>query len=357
MPSYPSTLAERRDARIASSLLALPPRALARFAGKPIVIEGVPLNLEHAAILRLMKMRGGADVSTMTVDQARARVRASTTSVAGTPLALAMIRDAAVAGADGPLAARLYVPAEAAGPGLHPLLIFFHGGGWVVGSIDTHDALCRHLAQASGARVLSVAYRLAPEHPYPAAADDATAAFLDVATSGERFGADPARIAVGGDSAGANLAAVCTNDAVRAGGPRPAFQLLIYPAVDNVTQDRPSQQLFRSGFFLTVAAMAWYRSTYLGADEPRVAPDPRSSPLFSPDLSAAAPAHIVTAGFDPLRDEGEAYAQRLREEGIPVTLRRHAGFIHGFANMVGVGRSGRDAVIEMGGVLRRALGA
>ncbi|MSW84794.1 MAG: alpha/beta hydrolase fold domain-containing protein [Actinobacteria bacterium] len=345
----------RLEAGAAAITLGLTPRVLRALGGRQVVIDGQRLEPETAVILRLARLSGREDVTTLTVSEARERIRRSAASVAGAPLPLAAVEEHSVAGADGPLGARLYVPAEAGGPGSWPLLVFFHGGGWVVGDLDTHDALCRRLAVTSGARVLAVDYRLAPEHRFPAAADDALAAFLDVARDPDRFGADATRIAVGGDSAGGNLSAVVALEARTLGGPVPAFQLLIYPATDSVARDRPSQVFFDEGFFLTGSGMAWYRGHYFGPQEPQLAPDPRASPLLAPDLAGLAPAHIVTAGFDPLRDEGEAYAARLRDAGVAVTLRRHAGLIHGFANMLGAGRVGREAVIEMGGVLRHGL--
>jgi acetyl esterase len=216
------------------------------------------------------------------------------------------------------------------------------------------------LAHTAGVRVLSVDYRLAPEHRFPAAADDALAALRHVHAHAADYGADPNRIGVGGDSAGGNLSAATALQAARDGGPAPAFQLLIYPVTDNVAPrapetETPSYRLFADGFFLTAEQMRWYRGHYFGPAEAELAPDLRSSPLLAPDLSGVAPAHVVTAGFDPLRDEGEAYAARLREAGVPVTLRRHRGLIHGFVNMVGAGRVSREAVIEMGGVLRAGL--
>ncbi len=242
------------------------------------------------------------------------------------------------------------------------MLVYFHGGGWVVGDLDTHDAPCRLLARAAGVRVLSVDYRLAPEHRFPAAADDALAAFRWAVEHAAELGADPRRIAVGGDSAGGNVSASTALQAARDGGPAPAFQLLIYPVTDNAAPSDPATQtgsyrMFADGFFLTAEQMRWYRAHYFGAAEATAARDVRASPLLADDLSGLAPAHVVTAGFDPLRDEGEAYAARLREAGVRTTLRRHPGLIHGFVNVVGPGRTSREAGVEMGGVLREALSA
>jgi acetyl esterase len=230
--------------------------------------------------------------------------------------------------------------------------VYLHGGGWVVCDLDTHDNVCRFLAREAGVLVLSVDYRLAPEHRFPAAVDDALAAFRFGAEHARDLGADPQALAIGGDSAGGNLAAVVSQLAVSDGERAPAFTLNIYPVTD-LSEKRPSYRLFREGFLLTEAQMDWYRDHYL-PDE-AVALDPRASPLLAEDLSGLPPTYIATAGFDPLRDEGEAYGQRLREAGVPVALRRHPGLVHGFCNGVGSTRFGRAAMHEAAGALRVGL--
>jgi acetyl esterase len=226
------------------------------------------------------------------------------------------------------------------------VLVYYHGGGMVVCDVDTHDCLCRLLACAAGVRVLSVDYRLAPEHRFPAAYEDAWTAYRYAA-------ADGSRVAVGGDSAGGNLAA---GVALRAAGDSsvtgPAFQLLFYPWLD-MSFERRSYELFGEGFYLSRRDMAWYRSHYLGGGADTG--DVRCSPLLAESVAGVAPAYIATAGFDPLRDEGEEYAERLRAAGVRVALRRHSGLVHGFANWLGVGRTGREAVLEAAGALRLAL--
>ncbi|MCU0258565.1 MAG: alpha/beta hydrolase [Solirubrobacteraceae bacterium] len=361
MSAYPSAPPDRIEAAALRRLLALPRGAMQLLAGEPVELDGQRLETEIQLLLRVMAADPRPAMETLPPDGARESIRHAAGSVAGAPIALARITETTVQGAEGALPARLYVPREAlAEPA--PLLLYFHGGGWVVGDLDSHDATCRLLARTAGVRVLAVDYRLGPEHRFPAAPDDALAALRHVHAHAGDYGADPARIGVGGDSAGGNLSAATALQAARDGGPAPAFQLLIYPVTDNVAPQRAatettSYRLFADGFFLTAEQMRWYRGHYFGTAEAELATDERASPLLAADLSGVAPAHVVTAGFDPLRDEGEAYAARLREAGVPVTLRRHPGLIHGFVNMVGPGRVSREAVIEMGGVLRAGLSA
>ena len=357
MSAYPATPVNRLDAASVRRLIGLPPRALRALAGRPVVVDGQTLHPEVQLLLRLMALRRDPALETLDPPDAREEIRNSAAWVAGRPLDLARVEERSVQGADGPLRARLFVPHERAGSEPGPLLVFFHGGGWVVGDLDSHDAPCRLLARSAGARVLSVDYRLAPEHRYPAAADDAFASFRQVAANAADFGADPARIAVGGDSAGGNVAAVCCQLARADGGPVPVFQLLIYPVTDNAHQETASYHHFWEGFFLTGEQMRWYRAHYFGDREAALAPELKASPLLADDCSGLPPAHVVTAGFDPLRDEGEAYAARLHEAGVRVTTRRHTGLIHGFINAVGAGHASRDGVVEMGGVLRASLTA
>ncbi len=355
MSAYPTSVPDRAQALAARATLGLPPRVLRLIGGAPVVRDGQTLDLEAQVLLRLLEVEREPPLEQRTPLEGRAAIRRSAKSVAGLPLSLAEVRETTVQGAAGTLPARLFVPHECLGDDASPVLIYFHGGGWVVGDRDSHDAPCRMLARTAGVRVLSVDYRLAPEHPYPAAADDAYAAFTDVHANPERFGVDPLRIAVGGDSAGGNISAACAQRAVREGGPAPAFQLLIYPVTDNSSQDTASYAMFGDGFFLTAATMTWYRGHYFGAGEATSSLEPAASPLLAPDLTGLPPAHVVTAGFDPLRDEGEAYAAAMREAGVAVTERRHAGLIHGFVNALGAASSARDAVAEMGGVLRAGL--
>ena len=348
----PLTLADRLEMAGARVVASLPASAKRRIAGKPIRRDGLELDLDMQVLLKLEQRNPRPPLSSGTPARARQDLRHSVRVVAGAPVALADVRETTIRGADGPLPARLFVPQDRRDEGPGPLIVYYHGGGWVAGDLDTHDQPCRLLARASGARVLSVDYRLAPEHPFPAPVDDAFAAFRDAVGRAEELHADPARIAVAGDSAGAHLAAVTARQAAADGGPAPAFQLLIYPVTDLV-EVAPSRLTFAEGFILTKANMDWYEEQFLGPDTDRH--DPRVSPLLADIPADVAPALVVTAGFDPLRDEGEAYADRLREAGVRTLLRRHAGYVHGFTHALIGGSGPREAIAEMGGVVRAAL--
>jgi len=248
-------------------------------------------------------------------------------------------------GSHGALPARWYSPLLTRPTGA--MLVYFHGGGFVTGDLDTHDDACRELAHASGAGVLSVEYRLAPEHPFPAQLDDARAAFASARRLAGTLGCDPLRVGVAGDSAGGNLAAAVAVAA--ADGIRPACQLLIYPWLDMSLQE-PSVATFGEGFGLLKEELDWFRELWLGR-----AADPSASPSLREDLGDASPAHIVVAGFDPLRDEAERYAQRLQLAGVPVTVQRHPGLVHGFVEFLGLSQAARHAVTDMGTAVRGLL--
>lgn len=337
---------------VARGLAALPRPATRLLVGRPIERDGQQLDVEAQLAVKLLKLSGAPELEELDVATARARVARDAAALAGPTVPVGETRELTVAGAAGGMAARLYVPLGS--PAVGGLAVFFHGGGFVVGDLDSHDNACRFLASRAGTRVLAVDYRLAPEHRFPAAIDDATAAFRDIAERAGELGCDPNRLAVAGDSAGGNLAAGVALAAARDGGPAPAFQLLIYPWLD-LYRKRESYRLFQEGFYLSESDLDWYRRHYLSAEAD--ARDPRCSPLQAGDLAGAAAAYIVTAGFDPLRDEGEEYARRLREAGVRTALRRHGGLIHGFFNTVAVGRKGREAMLEAAGALRLALAA
>jgi len=230
-----------------------------------------------------------------------------------------------------------------------PTLFFIHGGGWFQGNLDTAEVECGPVASAVPCTVVSVDYRLAPEHPFPAAVEDGIAAFDYAVRNAEALGADPAAVAVGGDSAGGNLAASVSISA--APGAKPRFALLFYPATDLTTRF-PSKDLFADGFLLTDADITWFTDQYVHPDARH---DPRVSVLLAEDLTDFPATYLVTAGFDPLRDEGEAFANRLAEAGVPVALRRQADLIHGFASLVELGGRFREALAEAAGALQAGL--
>ncbi|BBZ07159.1 lipase [Mycolicibacterium doricum] len=261
------------------------------------------------------------------------------------------VTELTIPGPVGTIPARLYRPTT---PEAHsPLLVFYHGGGFVIGDLDTHDDLCRLICRDGGMTVLSVDYRLAPEHKAPAAADDAYAAFHWATEHAAELGVAADRIAVGGDSAGGNLAAVVSQRARNAGAPPPALQLLIYPVVDVCSETR-SKTLFADGYFLTARDMDWFMDHYLGGAS--VDPtDPEVSPLLADDLSGLPPALVLTGGFDPLRDEGNRYAEALRNAGVPVDLRQERSLIHGFANFFPLGGDSETATAAMISALRAHL--
>jgi acetyl esterase/lipase len=352
-PGVQLTPRERLEYRVARALDALPPSLQLRLSGKPpVTLDGDTLAPETQLMLSLLERRGEPPMETLSPEEAR-RSRGHLARVyAGPPTPVGAVRDLTIE-ADVPLRARHYAPDERGGP--HPLLVFFHGGGFLFGDLETHDGLCRLLCRHAGAHVLAVDYRLAPEHPFPAAVDDARAALRWAHENAHRLGADPRRVGVAGDSAGGNLAAVVSQLAAHDGGPAPVLQLLIYPATD-LLERRRSRELFGEGFLLTDAEMNWFEANYLGPDKAN-AEDPRASPLRAHDLSGLAPALVITAAFDPLRDEGEEYAGALRAAGTPTTLRRFPGFIHAFVSITGVSRRAREAVIEIAGSTRAMFAA
>jgi acetyl esterase/lipase len=337
---------------IVRALARLPaPLQLLLAGGRPIRRDGQLLEPEVQLMLRLLGLVERRTFETLPVPEARESLRAEAALFAPrVPLPMAQVEEVTVSGASGPLRARLYVPSGV--PESSALLVYFHGGGFVCGDLETHDAPCRFLARHARLRVLSVDYRLAPEHRFPAPVEDGLAALRFAFSEAERLGANPRRIAVGGDSAGGNLAAVVAQVA-RGEGPAPALQLLIYPVTDWSRQAR-SYHLFGDGFFLTEAQMTWYRAHYLGGDA-QAARDPRASPLLADDLGGMAPAHVVVAGFDPLRDEGIAYARRLEDAGVEVTLHPFWGLVHGFVNATAASRSSAHALGEVAQALRERL--
>ncbi|MGH7896570.1 MAG: alpha/beta hydrolase [Candidatus Binatia bacterium] len=265
----------------------------------------------------------------------------------GPPEPMAKIEERRVPGPAGEIPLRVYTP-EAASP--LPVLVYFHGGGWVIGNFETHDAVCRLLAKSAPAIVASVDYRLAPEHKFPAAAEDCYAATRWVAENAAAIGGAAEKLAVGGDSAGGNLAAVVSLMARDRKTPKIGLQLLVYPVTAH-GYDTASYRENADGYLLTKDAMVWFWNHYLTGQAD--GENAYASPLRAKDLRGLPPALVVTAEFDPLRDEGESYAKRLEEAGVPVTLKRYDGIIHGFFTMCGVFDQAREAVSAAAAEIRK----
>jgi acetyl esterase len=307
----------------------------------------MPVDPTIATLLAEAEKVDPRPIETLSVAEARARGGSVNVAPALPPEPVAEVRELIIDTLP-PIPARLYRPRS----GTLPLLVYFHGGGWVVGSVAISDPFCRALANASGCAVVSVEYRLAPEDRYPAAADDAYAATRWSADHASDLGIDPSRIAVGGSSAGGNLAAVAALMARERGTPKVAFQLLHVPVTDH-DFDTPSYRANGSGFGLTRSGMRWFWDNY--APDPKLRDEPYASPLRAKDLSGLPPAHVVTAECDPLRDEGKAYAARLREAGVPTTYVEYPGMVHGFTGMAMLIPMGRTAIDDMSAALREAL--
>jgi acetyl esterase len=308
----------------------------------------MPLDPDAQTLIDMVRVANRPAFETVGAIEARALYKASRTVLAPDPMPVAETRDLSMPGpASGPVVPlRLYRPTA---DDVLPVLVFFHGGGWVVGDIDTHDTVCRHLAVAGGCAVVSVDYRMGPEDKFPAAVDDCLAATQWVATNPKTLGIDPARLAVGGDSAGGNLAAVVSLQARDRGTPRLSSQLLIYPATD-ARMGHASVEQFAEGYLLTRSTMRWFYEQYLR--EPGEAADWRVSPLLAADLAGVAPAFVITAGYDPLCDEGDAYARRLETGGVTVRHRRFDGQIHGFASNGKIIRAAAGALDEAADFLK-----
>lgn len=311
------------------------------------------LDPDAAAVLAALNAPDRTPYDRMDVAEARAAYEAGRAATTLAPVPLPAIRDLTLEGPAGPIPARLYRPRpEAEGP--LPALVFFHGGGWVLGGLESHDGLCRRLAASSGCAVVAVDYRLAPEHRFPAAFEDALAATRAVAAGAAAIGVDPERLGVGGDSAGGNLAAGVCLALREAAGPRLRFQMLLYPLLD-FAMETGSQRQFAEGHFLTAALQRWFRDHYLGEAGP--VGDWRASPLRASSLAGLPPAFVLTASHDPLRDEGEAYGARLAAEGGIATLWRVPGQIHGFLPLDRAIRAAPGVVAVLGGHLALNLDA
>ena len=296
----------------------------------------MPLDDDMKAIIDLMDAGDVLSIETLGVEALRAGMLAALPT--GEPEAVDRVENRTFPGPEGPVPVRIYGPA-ATEP--CPALVYFHGGGWVLGNLDTHDSTCRALSRRTACVVVSVDYRLAPEHTFPAALDDCIAAVEWVADNAAELGVDPTRIAVGGDSAGGNLTATVTLANRSRRGLELCHQLLIYPVTD-ARRNTPSYKQNAEGYLLTADAMRWFWDLYL--NEQSEGANPLASPLRAEDLAGLPPATVITAEFDPLRDEGEAYAEQLAAASVPVDSRRWDGVAHGFFAMEGSVAKAKEAL-------------
>lgn len=310
----------------------------------------MPLDQQADTFLRQLEEMGGPALNEMSPEEAREAL-AQMAEFGGEPESVGDITNRSIPGPEGDIPVRIYTP-EGSGP--FPALVYFHGGGWVVGDLEMVDAACARLTNRAEAVVVSVDYRLAPENKFPAPVTDCYAATQWVSENAAELNVDSQRIAVGGDSAGGNLAAVISVMARDSGTPGIAYQLLFYP-VTNMDYETQSYRENGADYFLTTDMMRWFWGHYLESEE--IGRDIQASPLLMEDASNLPPAFVATAEFDPLRDEGEAYAELLEKAGNQVTARRYDGQIHGFVTLSGVMDGGKQAIDDAGAQLRQALGA
>ncbi|PWR23231.1 alpha/beta hydrolase [Zavarzinia compransoris] len=328
-------------------LFSLPRPLLVRMGGgRPVVRQGRTLD-PHLQLMVSLATRQGP-LETRPIHHSRHLQRVMATALGGGITAMARIDQRRAPGPHGDIPLRLYVP-KGLPRGPAPMLVFFHGGGFVLGDLDSYDPLCTFLADRSRCLVLSVGYRLAPEHRFPAPIEDALAVWRHVVADPGDYGADPERIGVGGDSAGGHLSAVLSQQAKRAGDPLPAYQCLIYPVTD-LTRTWPSHDDYGDGFLLDRSTMAWFKDQFLHPDTDLS--DPRISPLQAESLAGLPPATVILAGFDPLKDEGRAYADALGAAGVPVSVLAFETLIHGFASMPGISRGAKRALGEVADAVR-----
>jgi acetyl esterase len=337
------TKAQRLQGMGARSLRRLPAWLQLRLSGQPpLVVDGQTLDPQLQLVLAIQRKRNPYGLCEPEPVAARERFHREMLIFGGPKMRVGAVRDFEIEGEGGPLPVRHYAPLEVDGSG--ELLVYLHGGGFVIGNLETHDEVCRLLCRYAATHVLSVDYRLAPERPFPAGLNDALAALRWAQENAASLGADASRVSVGGDSAGANLATVIAQQGVRERRP-PVAQLLIYPPTDALTP-RASQELFGRGFFLSHSDREAFSGHYLrGADVK--GDDPRLSPLLASPLNAQPPALVITAGFDLLRDEGEAYAAALSDAGTTVRAQRFDALAHGFVNMIGICPAARRAVVSI----------
>jgi acetyl esterase len=308
----------------------------------------MPLDPKLQILFEQMKTFNLPNIETLSAPEARQYYVINTRE--GAPEPVASVEDRRIPGPGGDIPIRIYKPQ---GEGPFPALVFFHGGGWVLGSIDSHDPVCRSLTNLTPCTVISVEYRLAPEHKFPAAVEDAYAATKWIAEHAADLDIDPERLAVGGDSAGGNLSAVITHLAKEQGGPDLSYQVLIYPATDSDTVSASKETLGADDFILNETWMRWFDNHYLNSEEDHR--HPQASPMFYEDFTGLPPALVITAEMDPLRDEGEAYAEKLKAAGVPVVCTRYDGMVHGFFSMDNVLEQAQAAHREVASALRTAF--
>ena len=308
------------------------------------------LDPQLAEILAIAERAGRPPLETLPIEEARREYKKRADTFGLPPADMFAVVERSIAGPAGAVPVRLYVPVGVLDPS--PLLVFFHGGGWAIGDRDTHDRACRYLAGHARCRIASVEYRLAPEHPFPAGVEDCWAAYAAIARDLAAWDADGARIAVGGDSAGGNLAAVVAQLARQKRAPRPCFQLLIYPATD-MTRRYASVEKFAKGYLLTQAMIDRFMGFYT---RPAERSDPRVSPLCARDLAGLPPAFIQTAGFDPLQDEGAAYVKALAAAGVKTEHKHYPSLVHGYLQLAGYSKAARAAVDDAAAALKKAFG-
>lgn len=349
VPPLQLSITTRLNARLAGLMTSLPPAVL-RGLGRRRNSDGEVLDADVRASLLALEVVSGEDFVNLSIEEGRRSINEEAHLGALKYLPVGSATEHFVNG----VKVRHYRPAGKEDPSeALPTLIYFHGGGWTLGSLDSHDSTCRWFCARGDVAVLSVDYRLAPEAPFPAGLDDVTTV-VSAALAGDIKGVRADRVAVGGDSAGGNLAAVVCLRLRDEGKPMPQLQMLFVPVTDLRSLDTQSHKEFATKLFLTREQIDWCREHYLAGVEERN--NPYVSPLAASDLSGLPAAYVAVAGFDPLRDEGEAYARKMEEAGVPVTLRRHSGLVHPFVNSTGVWRGARVALDEAVGALRLALG-
>ncbi|HEV2688786.1 MAG TPA: alpha/beta hydrolase [Bryobacteraceae bacterium] len=299
-------------------------------------------------LLQAIEAQGDPPLETLSPDDARKFVAESIKPVGGTVEPVRTVENLRIPGPESDVPIRVYTPDT---PSPRPALVYFHGGGWVVCDLDMYDVVCSALARRSGAVVISVDYRLAPEHKFPAAVIDSYAATRWVAANAARLEIDSNRLCVGGDSAGGNLAAVISQKSRDENGPPIALQVMVYPVTDLSSFATASYEEFADGYQLTKSEMEWFRDLYIRNTED--ATNPQASPLLAPDLRGLPPALLLTAECDPLRDEGEAYAKRLKEAGVQVTSTRYAGMIHPFFSLSGAIPQAFDAFDQVASAIQK----